>query len=709
MKKMLLFVLLVLASNTVSAQNKRLDLQKGEGDTSAQKESLRKLKNWRIDERFGEADTLAIDTLSLNYQDNYPIYNYSLSSAWNGNLGSPVQSRLYFDRVTTGIDFYSAAYAPYLLTPSKVNLYNTHIPFSEIAYRTTSARYQEEDYIRALFTINMTPHWNIGMNINKIYARGQYKQQASDMLSGAFWATYYVRNYTMNSIFTINRYRNYLNGGIVSRDYILYPEKVDATDIDTENIPINLENTKAKYQNYSYFVNQKLNIGYWRKVPVVSDSTEIVPIHKGDSTDLATISLESDSILLKMDSISKGAKTIEKPKEIEKSTETKAETSAVESNEEYEETYVKLASIIHTIDLEDTKRIFQEKSPLPTAFYKNTYYGDHRTLDLNRKWQLRNVLALELNQDINPFGFAAGVFVEHEYIHYSAATDTFRLNNYNSNNVRVGGVIKRRSKGWLQYEALVQTDISGEKAGDYLLKGTLASDFSFAKEPVHLEADARIYQETYLNYYNALNTNHFKWTYNFDAKQAQQFGARLSLPKRDISIGVRAENVNNLMYFGLDSLPTQSNDLIQVLAADVKVGLHFGVFNWENQIVYQQSSDSKALPLPELTLYSNMYYKAKWFKVLDSQIGVSCRYNTAYYGNLFVPSTGAFVHQNKQLIGNYPLSNIYANFKVRTVRFFLQYTNATQRLLDTRDYFEMTAHPLNPSTIQFGFSWNFYD
>lgn len=676
----------------MSAQNKRLDLHKGEGHTH-QKESLRKLKNWRIDERFGEADTLAIDTLSLNYQDNYPIYNYSLSSAWNGNLGSPVQSRLYFDRVTTGIDFYSAAYAPYLLTPSKVRLYNTHIPFSEIAYRTTSARYHEEDYIRALFTINMTAHWNIGMKINKIYARGQYKQQASDMLSGAFWATYYGRNYSMNSIFTINRYRNYLNGGIVDRDYILHPEKVDATDIDTENIPINLENTKAKYQNYSYFVNQKLNIGYWKKVLVESDSTEIVPILKGDSTNVAA--MNSDSI--------------DKVKATEKSAVATAEAGTVENEEDYEEEYVKLASIIHTIDLEDTKRTFQEKSPLPTEFYTNTYYGDHRTLDLNRKWQLRNVLALELNQDINPLGFAASVFAEHEYVHYSAATDTFRLNNHNANNLRVGGVIKRRSKGWLQYDALVQTDISGEKAGDYLLKGTLASDFKLAKEPVHLEADARIYQDTYLNYYNALNTNHFKWTHHFDAKQAQQFGARLSLPKRDISFGVRAENVNNLMYFGLDSLPTQSNDLIQVLAADVKVGLHFGVFNWENQVVYQQSSDSKVLPLPELTLYSNLYYKAKWFKVLDSQIGVSCRYNTAYYGNLFVPSTGAFVHQDKQLIGNYPLCNIYANFKVRTVRFFLQYNHANQSLLDMRDYFEMTAHPLNPSTIQFGFSWSFYD
>ncbi|MDB4497804.1 putative porin [Gammaproteobacteria bacterium] len=693
----------------MSAQNKRLDPHKGEGHEHAKKESLRKLKNWRIDERFGEADTLAIDTLSLNYQDNYPIYNYSLASAWNGNLGSPVQSRLYFDRVTTGIDFYSAAYAPYLLTPSKVRLYNTHVPFSEIAYRTTSARYQEEDYIRALFTINMTAHWNVGMKINKIYARGQYKQQASDMLSGAFWATYYGRNYSMNSIFTINRYRNYLNGGIVSRDYILHPDKVDATDIDTENIPINLENTKAKYQNYSYFVNQKLNIGYWKKVLVAPDSTEIAPILMGDSTDVAAIRLESDSINLKNNSINNVAKTVEKVEGTEKSAAVKAEANAVESEEEYEEEYVKLASIIHTIDLEDTKRTFQEKSPLPTAFYKNTYYGDHRTLDLNRKWQLRNVLALELNQAVNPLGFAAGVFAEHEYVHYSAATDTLRLNSHNSNNLRVGGVLKRRSKGWLQYDALVQTDISGEKAGDYLLKGTLASDFKLGNEPIHLEADACIYQDTYLNYYSEFNTNHFKWTHKMDPKQAQQFGARLSLPNRDISFGVRAENVNNLMYFGLDSLPSQSNDLIQVLAADVKVGLHFGVYNWENQVVYQQSSDKKALPLPELTLYSNMYYKAKWFKVLDAQIGVSCRYNTAYYGNLFVPSTGAFVHQNKQLIGNYPLCNIYANFKVRTVRFFVQYNHANQSLLDMRDYFEMTASPLNPSTIQFGFSWSFYD
>ena len=58
------------------------------------------IRAWRIDERLGIADSCELDTAIVSYQDNQPVNNYSIAHSWNGNLGSPVQSKIYFDRIT---------------------------------------------------------------------------------------------------------------------------------------------------------------------------------------------------------------------------------------------------------------------------------------------------------------------------------------------------------------------------------------------------------------------------------------------------------------------------------------------------------------------------------------------------------------------------------------------------------------------------------
>ena len=75
----------------------------------------------------------------------------------------------------------------------------------------------------------------------------------------------------------------------------------------------------------------------------------------------------------------------------------------------------------------------------------------------------------------------------------------------------------------------------------------------------------------------------------------------------------------------------QYGNSVQVFSAKLNQNFKFGIFNWENEIAYQKSSNEDILPLPALTAYSNIYLVFRIAKVLRVQLGADVRYFTEYY------------------------------------------------------------------------------
>ena len=73
-----------------------------------------------------------------------------------------------------------------------------------------------------------------------------------------------------------------------------------------------------------------------------------------------------------------------------------------------------------------------------------------------------------------------------------------------------------------------------------------------------------------------------------------------------------------------------------------------------------------------------------------------------------MPATGIFYLQDKQLVGNYPEMNVYANFHLKRMRFYVQYYPWNKGLFGGNNYFSMPLYPINPGTFQFGLSWTFH-
>ena len=144
-------------------------------------------------------------------------------------------------------------------------------------------------------------------------------------------------------------------------------------------------------------------------------------------------------------------------------------------------------------------------------------------------------------------------------------------------------------------------------------------------------------------------------------------------------------------------MPRQHSGSIQVFSASIEQKLKFGIWNWNNTVTYQTSSNKDVLPLPQLSVYSNMFLSFTAFKVLHLQIGLDCDWYTKYNGYDYQPATMSFHVQGENPIktGNFPMANLYMDAKLYKTRFFVAWTHVNQGLFKS-NYFSLPHYPISP-------------
>lgn len=608
------------------------------------------IRAWKIDSRYGVADTVCVDTLITSYQDNHPVNNYSIANSWNGNLGSPLESKLFFMRHIKSFNMFASAYNPYTITPSDVVYYRTNTPFSNLVYRTALPTYREEDFFKLMLTMNASKNLNVGGLCNLIYGRGQYQYQSSRMVNGGFWSAYNGKHYEFNASVFFNTFKNRENGGVGNMDYILNPKAIiGSNSILANNIPVNLSNAQSSFRNFNYFYNHRYKIG----------------------RDIER-KLDNDSVITEFQPI---------------------------------------ISIIHTFNAEDIRRRYTETN-INKDFYAKNHFADNYTDDSTACWSIKNTLAVNLEEKFNRWlRFGLSAFVEYDVRHYGVAFDSVILENSYMHNLRLGAMLFKNEGKYIKYNFKGQVYLVGPYIGDFDVSGNIVSDFNIVNEPIRIEAGASFANISQYHLYENYHSNHFVWENGKLNKSLNlDINGRIQLPKRDISLGIDFRNITNYTYFNKQCLPTQYSPSLQVLAVDLTANLKAWKFHLDTKAIYQLSSNRAVLPLPDLALYSNLYYKDVFFKdVLTLQLGVSVRFHTSYYANAYMPAIGQFYLQDMMKIGNYPEMNVYANFHLKTMRFFVQYYHWNKGLFGGNNSFSMPYYPINPATFQFGLSWIFWN
>ncbi|NDP21244.1 MAG: putative porin [Paludibacter sp.] len=232
------------------------------------------MKTWKVSDRFAVVDSIPVDTMHLNFQDENPIDRLSISNSYNGNLGSPIQSKLYFNRPANNDFIFSNAYCPYIMDIQHATFYNTKTPFSYLNYKTGGTSYRDEDNIKFLFTSNVNNKLNVGTTLDYIFAPGEYNLQAVNRFSGSLFGSFNGKHYVATAMFATNTLKGQENGGVADATYITEPKGIASKDIPTSITGY------TNYKQSSIFYNHQYSIGIERPFRINEDSVRMdyVPV-----------------------------------------------------------------------------------------------------------------------------------------------------------------------------------------------------------------------------------------------------------------------------------------------------------------------------------------------------------------------------------------------------------------------------------------------
>lgn len=667
MKKLNIILSLVafaLAAPSLTAQGFSHDDETGTRKTQKHKHvQLEPSYAWKLIDPLGLRDSTTIDTTMLNY---YRASIPSLvSDAWTttGNLGAEGINEIWTERPDPSDFHFRDALSHWILTRDKMKFYNTRTPMTLLSFNTGGTRENTQDRLKAIYSGNINRRAQIGANIDYLYSKGSYASQSTKDLTWGFSGSYMGDRFELQSFYNHYNLLNKENGGITNDLYITDPAQLQGgvSTIDCRSIPVRLTAAHTRYVGGELYINSRYKVGYWHE-DQINDTT-------------------------------------------------------------VKRTYIPVTSFIWTLNYDFGKHLFLDTAPSETSqFFENTYLTPNGTRDDTRYYSLRNTFGISMLEGFHPrakFGLAA--YVSHQLQHYKQTPDTLNRSDLNLtpwpdgidaidpdatfNIIRVGGQITKQRGSVLTYKAGAEFGLTGPAAGDVDAYGNITTRIQMPFDTMSVTAYGN-FQNRHAPYLmtNYLS-NHFIWKQDLPRTQRYKFGGTIDIPRTGTSLSAGFENITNLLYWNEESLPCASDKNIQVLSLSLDQRLHVGILNWDNRVTYQKTSRDQVLPLPQLSIYSNLYLLFR-VATLKVQLGIDCDYYTKYYAPLYQPATMTFRIQRDKKVGNYPLMNLYANMKLGKARFYVMMSHINQGWTE-RNYFSMPGYPINPRRFQMGISVDF--
>lgn len=628
---------------------------------------------WMLSYPLGAHRPAVMDTLTYNYQRlSIPSM---VSDAWvsEGNMGSPGINMIFFDRQKRTDFFFQDAINAWRPTSYKQKFYNVYIPMTLLSYNFGGGRETRQDRLSAVFAGNVNRRIGIGAHIDYLYAKGNYANQSAKDLNFGFNGYYRGDRYEAQAFYYHFNHTNLENGGITDDLYILDPAELQGgvSSISSMSIPTRLSGAQNRVNGDQFYMNHAYNVGFWKEVQVNDTLTRDI--------------------------------------------------------------YVPVTKFLYSLDYKSGSHDFKNTSVSEgDEFWANRYLNSSGTFDRSHYWSLANTLGVEMVEGFNkwvPFGLSAyatfdtrkfrlptdyslGYGDEESSDDEPALTDPLpenvaMLRKGSQNLLWVGAELNSTQHPVLTYSARAKFGIIGDVAGDVEIDAEAATRFRMLGDTVQIKAKGFFHNTAQPWLIKHYISNHFAWNNSeFGKTRDFRIGGELTIPWTKTVLSAGVENIQNYVYFNANGLPVQESGNIQVFSASLDQKLSFGIWNWDNRITYQATSNNTAIPLPALSIYSNMYLKFTAFKVLHVQFGIDCDYYTRYRGMNYQPALMAFTTNDDVHVGNFPFCNVYATCKLYKVRFYVLYSHVDQNLF-TRNSFAMPHYPVNPRKLQFGLSVDF--
>lgn len=727
------------------------------------KEIPKGIKVWTVDERFGDIRKAELDTVPHMFMNT--IFGTGLRGEYNtlGNIGTPRINRVFIDRQDDGQFLFTQPYDYFVKPVSTFHFTNTLSPFTNLTYNTAGNRTNGEDHFTAKFGVNAGKRLGVGFNFDYIYGRGYYQNQSTSHFNYTMYGSYLGDRYQAHLLFSTNHQKVTENGGITDDNFVLHPESFD-DDFATNEIPTVLENNWNRNDNQHVFLSHRYNVGFKRKVKMTEEEIKAKKFAmeaKRDSEERKRREEErrkaedegrdfnEDNVKEKKtyagrpsdakiagneptatDSMGKGGRINVDSKEMADSL-AKVSAKAAADTMWMKDEYVPVTSFIHTMKLDNYKRIYQAYNT-PADFYADNYvagpYAGDSIYDKTSHLRLQNTFAISMLEGFNKWA-KAGVkaFVTSDlrrFVLPSSDSNT-ATTSYNEHNLSVGGQLSKTEGKTLHYNVTAETWLLGEDLGQLKIDGAVDLNFPLFGDTVTLAAKGFFHRNNPTFYYRHYHSRHFWWDNTSLSKELHsRVEGLFSYRKTNTTLRVAFDEIQNYTYLAMgyniaDDHSRKGNTMevrqkggaITLLTLSLAQNFKLGPLNWENVITYQKSTDNDVLPVPDLNIYTNLYLRFKIAQVLKCDFGADGRYFTKYYAPDYSPALGQYAVQtgdNRVQTGNYPLVNIYANFHLKHTRFFVMMSHVNAGS-GNRQYFLTPHYPLNQRVFRFGLSWNFFN
>lgn len=533
-----------------------------------------------------------------------------------------------------------------------IKYYDVKTPYTELIYENGV---KEGNFLSSTFSHNINKQFNYTFHYRGLVSEGRYRNEKAQNNTFVFSSNYKTKSerFKLWWHYSAQNLKNNENGGIQDKDDFIYQKERRTTNV--RNIPVNSQTAKSEFDarrievNASYGILKKMN---------PKDSTFYNPI------------------LLK-----------------------------------------------NTVSYEKQKFRYEDSSPDGTLYttpiiqgigYNNRKSATDFSNVTTAGFQWTDKVQVEAGVKFQ----SLRVFSDNELI--STLNDNNGNLLYNVNNPKeikenLFGVVGKVNFDWNEKVKLLG-NVEYLRADHF--KNVYNVDAIFDITPINgytLSAGLNLQSKipSLNKIYNQSFFADFNYANNFETEKIQKLFAKLDLQKVNTNFEVDLYNLGKHVYLDQDLVYKQLDDNINYIKIKGENHLKFGHINLVSTVQYQKvTKNENYMPLPQFLIRETLYWQGELFnKNAQLQAGINATYFTKYNGMRYIPVLNEFALQDPastQEIGSYPLIDLFINFKVRNMRFYIRGEHINASFTKQPDYFAAPNVPYRDFKFQLGIKWNIF-
>ncbi|GAA4330637.1 putative porin [Mucilaginibacter gynuensis] len=617
----------------------------------------------------------ALDTGLVNFENYSPLHQPRSPRIGLGYIGVAQRPLLFEPAKTIGFDVGLHALDPYLLSEENINYYNARVQFTNLFYVGGGSKVQ---MLKVIHTQNIKPNWNFGFNLNFNGSKGYYatssvlKQNVSDMSGALFtWYESKSKRYNLLANVLMNNLKAPETGSILNDSvFTSTAGRVFLKD----NATVRLPNTYEQWKQTTLYIKQFYYIGH------------IDSLNRKDGKDsLSTTSSENSKIL----PTQRVAHTF---------MFTKRKYHFIQNEQDVYNVFPDYYFSSRTSS--DSLTVNHLQNDFSYSFYLRgkslSFVKNEMKLDVGLVHDFYNYTQLVTDTAVNEFGA--------QYIRKNKVQNTI------FQNVTLKGKASYKFSDLVVLEADIKQIVQGRDFGNFLYDAKLILSGGKRVGKVIFGA----YTQNSSAPLVATNwiSNHY--IFHNDFNNIKTTNLSFNYVNEALQLDLKAEYflINDYLYYTAtpganDAHPEQLGSAINLLKVSLGKNLQWRRWHFDNYAVYQKTDYQSVLRTPEVYTYSSLYYATPLFKVLNSNIGLTVRYNTPYIAPSYAIGLGQFYNGPDVTFTSYPVATAFFKATLYSANLFVQYDYANQGLF-SKGFYTVNRYPMQDALLKFGVSWTFY-